>query len=823
MIKRKPARWALSLGALTLLFCLTAVHRVVGVEEPAKDDGPKVEKKLTRQLRPELLVPENVVFYISTPDIKRAKAAYERTAFKNLLSEDDIIAPVTTSFGKLRDTYVKGDGTRSDPEVKRRGEEVDILVKLLPLLESQAAIAIDADAAALSGITSGKLPRFLLIASMPPGDAGALRQQDIETIFDNYRGRLTIDAHYRDFDMDRGPYRLHGLENTDLAICEEWTFVENLFVYGQGKGVVSEAISRFLDKKGVGSLALSANYQSAYKQVGRDEKGESLAYVQFDPHTFMSKENSKNSWLQYVMSMPNEPDAGYGQMAFGLTVAEGSAAAIREKLFVRTPPQKEGAAKSMESCKGISAKFVASDELFYWATQGALYDVYSRNKEVLGTFFGGVVPMELKLAGAVGAKETAEFKKKMDLFKGEFSIFSDYSPRGGKVVGWSDLATNIQIVLCLEIDRENPNIDAALKELMTKLESGTGFQYVTTNASGAIIHYQRGLAVGEDRASSNLGLRANMGNPEAKNTPFFAAWSKISTEVDAGAPQRHFLLLSDDLPSLRKAMAQRSSPRTSLYEDPRYKDAMKTFRESRNEISYFDLAKLASVYSSLMPVVTKAELIDRDTVEKLPSINSLKPHLFPMAAARSVASNGEGVLTEYSSPTGNLSLAGLIASIAWPAINAQRQRGISDEVDAKFKQIMLYLQLYSADFDRFPPQLSDLLSTNYIDPKNINVFESPFNRGSLQTPQDIDNPDLTNIVYIPNRTLLDLGNEIIAYEKQPTRMEKGDGRLLYHVLAVDGRVRGMPKAALERALQSKFSSTVIGGKGPAGTTPPKKK
>ena len=820
MIKRNPACRALGLGALTLLFCLACTG-----EEPVKDDAPKVEKRLTRQLRPELLAPDNAVFYVSTSDIRRVKAAFERSAFKNLLAEDDILTPVTTAFGKLRDTYVKGDGTRSDAETKRRGEEVDLLLKLLPMLESQAAIAIDGDAAGLSNITAGKLPRFLLIASMPAGDAGLLRQQDIDQVFDNYRGRLTIDAHYRDFDSDRGNYRLHGLENTDLGIYEEWTFVENLFVYGQGKGVVSDAIGRFTDKKGVGSLALNANYQSAYKQVGRDEKGESLAYVQFDPRSFMSKENSANPWLQYVMSLSGSADPEYGQMAFGLTVGEGVNAAIREKLFVRTPPQKESSAKPTEGCKGVSSRFASGDELFYWATQANLYDFYSQNKELLGSFFGGSTQMEQKLSGAVGAKETPELKKKMDLFKGEFSVFADYSPRGAKLTAWSDLLNSFQLVLCLEVDRENPNIDAALKELMTKLESGTGVPYLTTNASGAIIHYQRGLAVGEDRATSNLGLRANMAATEAKNTPFFAAWAKIDLEVDAGSPQRHFVLLSDDLPSLRKAMAQRGSPRTSLAEDVRFKDVMKSFRESRSEIAYFDLAKLANVYNSLMPLVTKAELLDRDTVDKLPSINSLKPHLFPMAAARSSASNGSGVLTEFSSPTGNLSLAGLIASVAWPAINTQRQRGISEEVDGKFKQIMLYLQLYSADFDRFPPQLSDLLSTNYIDPKHITIFESPFNRGALQTPQDIDNPDLTNIIYLPNRTLLDLGNEIMAYERQPTRLEKGDGRLLYHVLSVDGRVRGMPKAALERALQNKFSSTMIGekGKGATGTTPPKRK
>lgn len=822
MIQRKLARPAACLGAFTALLCLTAVL-CVRAEEPVKEDPAKAEKQLTRQLRPEQLAPENAVFYISTPDIKKAKAAFERSAFKNLISEDEILTPVTAAFGKLRDTYVKGDGTRNDAEIKRRNEEVDLMLKILPMFDAQAALAIDSDAAGLAAISSGKLPHFLLIASMPPGQTGTLRQEEIEQIFDNYRGRLTIDAHYHDFDTDIGTYRAHGLENADLDTYEEWVFVENLFVYAQGKGIIDGAIDRFANKKGAGTLAMNANYQSAYKQVGRDEKGESLAYVQFDPRSLMDKDKQNNPWLQYIMAAPNGAEAGNAQMAFGITVGEGANAPVREKLFVRTLVAKENTEKPPEGCKAQSARFVASDGLFYWATVGNLNDIYTRNKDLLGSFFGGPGVMDQKLSGAIGAKEPTDLKKRMDLFKGEFSILIDYSSRPGKLAGWSDLLANFQPVLCLELDYENANHEAALKELMTKLETGTGVPYVTTNASGAIIRYQRGLAVGEDRNQSLLGLRANMYNAESKNTPFFAAWAKVDIDAEANSPQHHFALFSDDLPALRKAMAQRGSPRTSLYEDSRFKEAMKSFRESRTEITYFDLAKLATVYNALLPMASKAELVDRET---MPSLNSLKPILFPMAAARSYASNGEGVLTEFSSPTGNLSLAALIGSVAWPAINAQRQRGISEEVDAKFKQIMLYLQLYSADFDRFPPQLSDLLSVNYISPVRINVFESPFNRGAVQTAPDIDNPDLTNLVYLPNHSMLDLGNEILLYEKQPTRLEeKGDGKLLYHVLSVDGRVRGITKAALERILQSKFSSTTVGdkGKGSAGKTPPRKK
>jgi hypothetical protein len=517
-------------------------------------------------------------------------------------------------------------------------------------------------------------------------------------------------------------------------------------------------------------------------------------------------------------------------MALGMSVGDGADAPIREKLFVRTAAK--DIPKVAEGCKGLSANFVANDELFYWATLGDLSEVYGNNKEFLGSFFGTSAAMEAKLSGMVGAKDTVELKKKMDMFKGEFSIFVDYVPHNAKIATWGDILMNFQFVVCLELDRENVNYESALKELMTRLETATGVQYVTTNTSGSIIRYQRGSAPGEDRTALQLGLRANIGNTESKYTPFFAAWAKVDLESEGSTGPRRFLLLSDDLPSLRKAMSQRGSPRTSLYEDPRFKTVMKSFREARSEITYFDLVKLANIYNSLMPLVTKAELIDREAIDKYPSANALKAHLYPMAAARSAASNGEGVLTEYSSPTGNLSLAALIASVAWPAINTQRQRAISEEVDAKFKNVMLALQLYSADFDRFPPQLSDLLSSNvsglsvstgYIDVKRIGIFESPFNRGAIQSPQDVDNPDLTNMVYVATHSMQDLGNEILMYEKQPTRLEKdigtGNWKLVHHVLQVDGRVRGMTKAALERVLQNKFASLRGTAQGSGKITP----
>src|SRR2546423_14273951 len=87
----------------------------------AQDDSastPEAPKKLVRQLRPEAVAPENSLLYIATPDVKRARTALERTAFRAIMSEEEVWAPIATAFSKLRDVYVKGDGTRSEAQMK---------------------------------------------------------------------------------------------------------------------------------------------------------------------------------------------------------------------------------------------------------------------------------------------------------------------------------------------------------------------------------------------------------------------------------------------------------------------------------------------------------------------------------------------------------------------------------------------------------------------------------------------------------------------------------------------------------------------------------
>jgi hypothetical protein len=785
-------------------------------EAPAPDNAGDAPKKLVRQLRPEAIAPDNAPIYLSTPDLKRARTSFERTAFRAILGEEDVWSPIASSFAKLRDVYVKGDGTRSEAQMKLRGEEVDLLLKMAPMLEGGASLSVEGDGEGLNGISEGKVPRFLFVAALPPGDAGADQQQKLEDMLDAFRARLTIDAKYRDFDTTQGEYSVHGLENSELNVFHAWTFVENLFIFGQGKGMTDAAIERFSVKKGSGGLSQNADYLNAYKAVGRDEKGDSLVFIQFDPRPLLSKESLQSPWLQLLLP------AGATKVSFGMQVGEGANAPIREKIFVNAPPAPaaEGAAKNADGVRNYSARFVPNDGLFYSAAIGALPELVERQKALLGSFFeGGAPAFEQKLAALVANKDLVEAKKKLELFKGEFSIFAEYVPRPMKSNTWDEVLSNFQFVLCLEIDRENVNYEVALKELMNKVEAATGIPYLTTNTSmnnsaGAIVKYQQGSAsgTGEDLTFKG-GLRNNLKSIDAKTAPFFACWTKMDLETDPGPVTRHFLLLSDDLPTLRKAISQRNSPRTSLGEDPKFQTLMKSFRETRSKTVYLDLLKLTNVYTSLIPIIAKGDMLDQDTRNQIPNMSVLRPHLYAMGQADSALPTAGGILHEYSSPTGNLTLGALIASIAWPALNNQRQRVISEDVDAHFRQIMLGLQLYAADFDRYPPNLSDLVP-NYIDQKWRTVFESPFARGALQSPADLDNPELTNLIYIPTRTVMDMGSDIIVYEKQPTRLEIGETgtKLLHHVLRVDGVVRGMPNVALERVLAGKYTPAILGNK-----------
>ena len=233
---------------------------------------------------------------------------------------------------------------------------------------------------------------------------------------------------------------------------------------------------------------------------------------------------------------------------------------------------------------------------------------------------------------------------------------------------------------------------------------------------------------------------------------------------------------------------------------------------------YVDLNKAVDVYSGLLPTVARCRLAQPRVCFGPAQSKRVEGASFPgWRWPKSLLTDPDAPSDpRLSSPTGTLPMAGLIASLAWPAYKSAQQRTLSVDVETHLKQIMLGFELYAADFDRYPAQLSDLVP-NYISEQDWKtIFESPFNRGALNVPTDIDNKDLTNLVYVANHSLYDLGRDIIVYEKEPTRLAGTDSaKLLYHGLTVStGRSKACRRPALDRALAGK--SQVVDTNGARG-------
>ncbi|HYF47827.1 MAG TPA: hypothetical protein VEJ63_00360, partial [Planctomycetota bacterium] len=320
--------------------------------------------------------------------------------------------------------------------------------------------------------------------------------------------------------------------------------------------------------------------------------------------------------------------------------------------------------------------------------------------------------------------------------------------------------------------------------------------------------YQKGAAPREEKGANPLGLFGGLGATvlDPTITPFFLCYARVELEGEGGAPARKFLLMSDSLNALRKAVQQSRAPKSSLAEDNRFKEMQKSLRESRYDFNFVDLSKLVDIYGVILPYMGRTGLVNRETLNQMPSPNALRPHIYPMAWASSLVTDPEGVVVETYSPTGNLPLVTLLGLTAWPVIVDRQAEVVSRQIDQNYKKVMLGLHLYAADFDRFPQQLSDLYP-NYV--SDISVFESPFKRGELSKdktaqidPALLNNPEYTNMVYVPGRSLQDKGDDILVWEKEPTRLEKTrDGsQLFHHVVTIDGKKAWLTRPGLDLRL-----------------------
>jgi hypothetical protein len=784
-------RFKMRTHKVTLVLCSLAAFVLAGSiragEEPPK---PEPAKKAWQQLRPDRLIADNALVYLCCPDAANARQVFERTALSGLLAEDEVAAPIAAAFEKLRDAYLKGDGLRTAPELEHRADEIALLKQLWPLLDGQVALAVDAEMVAGSAT-----PRFLLIASMASED----RQRELSLLMEKYRYSQTTNPHTLDSNGHVGAYDICRIENTEMGLHESWAFVENLFVYGQGKRMVEDAVERYSLKNGAGTLALHGGYQNALREVGRDEQNrDALVYLQVDGSALIKNFAPGNDSLKALIAAAAEAQRPH--LALGLSASDGTQAALRERILFR-PVTGAPAPLGHGALKAATARFAQNDTLFYCATQGKLAEAC----QVFAQSFSRLLPpgqasLEQRLQGLLGVEKETDLWSKLDIFKGELGLFVSYVPQPAVKFDVQEILEMFQYVAVVEMDRDANEVE--FRKLMDRIEGATKQTYVTMPVGSATVHYQKGAAPHEEKDAGGpgvLGLLPNLVAPaqEQGAAPFFLCYAQVDLD-EAGAPPRKFLLLADNLNALRKAIMQTRAPRTSLAEDTRFKELAASFRATRRQLAYLDLNKVADIYGSLLP-----RFINQEAFNKLPAAAIFQAHLFPGALACSPASDGSGFVVETSSPVGALPLLGLAGLTAWPLIINQEKAAVSQEMDAKFKQLGLGLQLYSADFDRFPQQLSELYP-NYI--KSLTVFEPPFRRNVLKTPQDIDNPALSNLVYVPRRSLQGLGSEILLYEKEPTCLveKTSEGpQLFYHVVTLDGKKTWLTKQALDLRLGGK--------------------
>jgi len=817
------------------------VAAVVALALPARAaETPKAEeppKPPRQQLKAERLVSDSAFLYVATSDLRKARSAFERTAFRGLLQEDEVSQPLVTALAKMREAFVKGDGTRSEAEMRRSSNLVDLLARATPFLEGQVALAVEGDVGPI--FSTGVLPKFLLVASMPPGDDGDRWQRELEGILEKHRAAQCIDPRFKDSEERIAAYSVARVENAELGLVEAWAFVENLFLYGQGKRAVEDAIERYAVKNGAGTLALHAGYVDAYKQVGRDERSEALLYLQADARPMLKQALASYAGAQALLELvfgakEAALEANRPHLAMGVFVGEADNAAIRERILVRRAG-KEGLSFSSGACEGVTARFAPSDALALGAMQGNLADLYkwaverTKPAKAEGAEEKEAVLTE-RLKTAFGVQKEAEVLGKLEYFKGEFSVSLSYVPQPNlKMDNLGDYLEVFQPVFALELDRENTVADTALRGLLQNIQKASGHEYLTTTSAGIQIFYQKGAAPREE-AAGPLGLFRNLKDLSAGKTPFFVANARVDLDLEGGK-QRKLLLLAENLNAIKTAtrQAQAKFTRSSLLEEKKFKDLLHGFRESRNAILYLDLPRLVNVYADELPRMIRQDPQSRKSLERLPSANVLREHVFPMAWAASALPDPEGLLVECSSPMGNLPMVGVFGAIAWPTIVQKQQAAVSQEVDEKFRRLMLALNLYAANFNHFPAQLSELFPAYVKNDWGLKVFESPFKRGAVKAAQDADTPDLTNLVYVSGLTLQDLGRAVLLYEKEPTKLvtSTSEGsKLFHHVLTVDsnmsllsGKKDYMNKSSLDRALAGKIE---LPGMAPEAPKQPRK-
>lgn len=803
--------------------CLAVLGSVRAEDEPTEPPPPEVEPvagPTWKRLKPEQVISDKTILYLATSNYQKAKAAYDKSHLSGLVNEESVAELLSESWGLLKENYINGDGTRADFEKRRRAFELDLIEKAFQQFQGTAAVAIESpteDAAAAGGNTKLINHRFLVVFDLPVNIDGPRKKAQIEQLMDLYRTKLTRDRlRYEHKPKSVGPYVVQDIYCQPLNLHEGWAFVENLFIYGQGEGIVENAVRAFHESRR-DTLARAENFLTSQRQIGASQHAE--AYVNM-PAALIAKLHPR---LQDGIKRIQEHLRVEGdlKLAVGLQFGEGKdAGLVREKIVL---PSTLGNNAPPAPVRSLTAYLVPRDALAYWSRSYDLVELlkqaHANHDDPLNKSFGDANQKQTivdRLMELLNVDSPEKVYDELKAFKGECAVWLGY--RRGVSYDGSNFQSVHPMVIALEFNRDLARLGAVL----SKIRENSQIPYRDVLFNNGTVWYQEGAEVGEVKPDGVLypflgglgqaGKVVNVSIDGPARKPWFVAYAEDVDVIPrkAGEQSRKFLVLSDNLKALQKALRQTQALEQSLAEQPGFKSMMEAFGEDRDGFLYLD-EKLLSMayYRTFEPWFVRTMQLQDDDKKKIPREKVLISHAGNVGFSRTQTNSGNQY--DLVSTTGIIPTFALYRVVKLPQEFEQQRVATSLRIIRNLREISLALHLFAAENDRFPSHLSELSEFIPLD-RISEVFSSPFNPGAVKTWSDVDVVEKTNLEYVPDHDLTDLSDGILVYEHRPTSVhgsvERGF-KSFHHVLLMNNQIRVYLSARLKRKLAGLVDFTTM--------------
>lgn len=264
--------------------------------------------------------------------------------------------------------------------------------------------------------------------------------------------------------------------------------------------------------------------------------------------------------------------------------------------------------------------------------------------------------------------------------------------------------------------------------------------------------------------------------------------------------------------SLLAAIEQSRSGKTSLADNPRFKEMGGDKINGAMKVSFMDTPRLMrggyGIVSLGMAALTNAVRSPTDSQRGsdllMPSLGELSTNAKAMVsitrlegndlvatchADRSLLVNACGLVGAWGGSPASLATVGMLGGVMLPALGKARENAKSMRSMANLRQISMAITIYAADFnDALPQNVDVLIERQYI---NEQILKSPFG------PIHDDDGDY----------FLNLGAGKLTDAKQPDKKILGYDRAMLArtrrtaVVFFDGHVEQMDRAQFSRALE----------------------